>query len=155
YEKHLGYLFDDLYGQSIFEQLYPEDHEVVRRRVKYAIDTGASNNVQVRLRHKNGTWRTVDSHVGIVRNADGMIEKQVVTSRIIDAWIAAQEVLQEREEQLQLILNSTAEAIYGIDREGNCTFGNKAFLQMLGYESIDELLGRNVHQKVHHSHQDG
>ena len=37
------------------------------------------------------------------------------------------------EENLQLILNSTAEAIYGVDLNGNCTFVNKEFLKILGY----------------------
>jgi PAS domain S-box-containing protein len=155
YEKHLGYNPSELIGSSIFSQIHPEDHDVVRRRTRQAVEAGVSNNVQVRLRHSNGTWRTVDAHGGIIRDSQNRIQKLVATSRIIDDWIAAQEILQEREEQLQLILNSTAEAIYGIDRAGNCTFGNKAFLNLLGYQTIDELLGKNIHYLIHHSHADG
>jgi PAS domain S-box-containing protein len=155
YQKHLGYENGELTGQSIFGHLHPDDYRLVQRRTKQAIETGVSNNVQVRLRHKDGSWRTVDSHGGIIRNEQGGIERLVATSRIIDEWIAAQEVLQEREEQLQLILDSTAEAIYGLDQDGNCTFCNNAFLRLLGYVSVDELLGRNVHQLIHHSRADG
>jgi PAS domain S-box-containing protein len=155
YQKHLGYKTGELNGSSVFEQLHPDDHEVVRHRTKQAMETGVSDNVHVRLRHKNGNWRTVDSHGSIVRNTQGRVEKMVATSRIIDEWVAAQEILQEREEQLQLILDSTAEAIYGLDRDGNCTFGNKTFLGLLGYNTIDELLGKNVHRLIHHSHAGG
>ena len=63
--------------------------------------------------------------------------------------------LEEKESQLRLLLDSTAEAIYGIDMEGNCTFCNPACLRILGYERVDELLGKNMHDLAHHSRQDG
>lgn len=155
YKKHLGYETGELNGLSIFAHLHPDDHDLVRRKTIQAVTSGESNNVQIRLRHKDGSWRTVDSHGGIIRNAENHVERLVATSRIIDEWIAAQAILQEREEQLQLILDSTAEAIYGLDREGNCTFCNTAFLRLLGYQSADELLGKNVHLLIHHSRADG
>ena len=46
----------------------------------------------------------------------------------------------ESEEQVRLLLDSTAEAIYGIDMDGNCTFCNAASLRMLGYDKIEDLL---------------
>ena len=63
--------------------------------------------------------------------------------------------LEENKEKLQLLLDSTAEAIYGIDLEGRCTFCNKSTLRLLGYDSQDELLGKNMHTQIHHSHRDG
>ena len=59
------------------------------------------------------------------------------------------------EEFLRLILNSAAEAIYGIDTQGNCTFCNQACLNLLGYASADELLGRNMHDVCHYAHVSG
>ncbi|MGD8938434.1 MAG: PAS domain S-box protein [Gammaproteobacteria bacterium] len=53
------------------------------------------------------------------------------------------------DEQVRLLLNSTAEAIYGIDAQGNCTFCNPAALQMLGYTCDTDLLGKNIHQLIH------
>lgn len=59
--------------------------------------------------------------------------------------------LEEREKITRLILNSTAEAIYGLDRHGRCTFCNQRFLDILGYQSEQELLGCNMHELIHHS----
>ena len=59
------------------------------------------------------------------------------------------EALQASEEQLRLLLDSTAEAIYGTDLEGNCTFCNRACLSMLGYGRPEELVGRDMHWQVH------
>ena len=63
--------------------------------------------------------------------------------------------LRESEEKIRLLLNSTAEAIYGIDVDGNCTFCNNSCLKMLGYKHPDELLGKNMHSKIHGKHADG
>jgi diguanylate cyclase (GGDEF)-like protein/PAS domain S-box-containing protein len=67
----------------------------------------------------------------------------------------AEEALRKSEEQVRLMLNSTAEAIYGIDMEGNCTFANPACFKILGYADQEQLLGRNMHNLIHHSHADG
>ncbi|MBK8594724.1 MAG: CHASE domain-containing protein [Holophagales bacterium] len=64
-------------------------------------------------------------------------------------------IADERAEKLQLLLNSTAEAIYGLDLAGSCTFCNDASLRMLRYESPGQLLGRNMHDLIHHSLRDG
>ncbi len=63
--------------------------------------------------------------------------------------------LREKEEKISLLLNSTAEAIYGLDMDGNCTFCNASCLRLLGYNSPDELLGRNMHWQIHAKYPDG
>ena len=63
--------------------------------------------------------------------------------------------LKESEDRFKILLNSTAEAIYGLDLDGNCTFSNKSCIQMLGLDTPDQLLGKNMHELIHHSHADG
>jgi PAS domain S-box-containing protein len=57
-------------------------------------------------------------------------------------------------DRLELLMQSTDEGIYGIDRRGRCTFVNRSAAQMLGYPP-DELLGERMHQLVHHTRSDG
>ncbi len=54
-----------------------------------------------------------------------------------------------------LLLESTGEGIYGVDVEGNCTFANPACVELLGFDSDADLLGRNMHELVHHTRPDG
>jgi two-component system CheB/CheR fusion protein len=61
----------------------------------------------------------------------------------------------EREERIRLLLDSTAEAIYGIDLNGICTFCNAACARLLGYESPAALIGKQMHPLVHHTRPDG
>lgn len=62
---------------------------------------------------------------------------------------------EENRSQLQLILDSTAEAIYGMNLNGECTFCNKSCIKLLGYNSQDDLLGKNMHHQIHHTRHDG
>jgi PAS domain S-box-containing protein len=66
----------------------------------------------------------------------------------------AQESGRESEEKYLLLLNSTAEGIYGLDLEGRCTFCNPACLRLLGYQAPEDLLGKNIHALVHHTRAD-
>mgnify|MGYP003777994227 CR=1 FL=1 len=63
--------------------------------------------------------------------------------------------LQASKDQLQLLLDSTYEGIYGLDTEGNCTFCNKSCLHLLRYEHHDQLVGKNIHRLIHHRRKDG
>jgi hydrogenase-4 transcriptional activator len=56
--------------------------------------------------------------------------------------------------QAELILNAAGEGIYGLDLHGRCTFANPAAANMTGH-SRQELLGRCMHDVVHHSYPDG
>ncbi len=84
----------------------------------------------------------------IIRRVDKEIENE-------DKRREAEESLRKNEEKIHLVLNSTAEAIYGIDMDGNCTFCNNSCVTMLRYKHPDELLGKNMHWQIHGKHSDG
>ena len=67
----------------------------------------------------------------------------------------AEQALRESEAQFRLLLDSTAEAIYGVNTQGICTFVNRACLRMLGYEREEDLIGRGIHALIHHTYPDG
>ncbi len=57
-------------------------------------------------------------------------------------------------DDFQLILNAIVEGVCGLDAAGKATFCNEALLQMTGHQA-DELVGKSVHQLLHHSRADG
>ncbi len=57
-------------------------------------------------------------------------------------------------QRFRLLLESADKGIYGLDMEGRCTFINRAGAQMLGWRT-DQVLGRNMHNLIHHTHGDG
>jgi PAS domain S-box-containing protein len=54
----------------------------------------------------------------------------------------------------RLILEAAGEGIYGVNAVGETTFVNPAAARMLGWEA-GELVGKDMHTTVHHSHSDG
>ncbi len=69
-------------------------------------------------------------------------------------WRRAERLMREIERRHQLILSAAGEGIYGVDTNGVTTFVNPAAEMMLGY-SADELIGLEMHSKVHFKHSDG
>lgn len=96
----------------------------------------------------------------LVRRSDLLL--QGAQAQLQDAYTSLEDKVQqrtaalnERNQRIRLLLDSTAEAIYGADAQGYCIFCNRSFLQMLGYASESELLGANLHETIHHSTRDG
>jgi two-component system sensor histidine kinase TtrS len=58
------------------------------------------------------------------------------------------------EQQHELILDSVADGIYGVDLHGRSTFFNKAAERITGWEA-SEVIGLNQHEILHHTHADG
>jgi two-component system sensor histidine kinase TtrS len=56
--------------------------------------------------------------------------------------------------QHELILESVADGIYGVDLNGRSTFFNKAAEGITGWYA-EEVIGLNQHEILHHSHEDG
>jgi PAS domain S-box-containing protein len=57
-------------------------------------------------------------------------------------------------DQLDLLLQSTGEGIYGVDLDGRCVFINRAGANILGYRA-EQVLGHNMHDLMHHTRPDG
>ena len=58
-------------------------------------------------------------------------------------------------EQIRLLLQFAVEAIYGIDTEGRCNFCNPSCVRLLQYKNEADLIGKNVHEMIHHTRPDG
>ncbi len=62
--------------------------------------------------------------------------------------------IDELKTNLELILNSVGEGIYGLDNNGNTTFVNKVFEAIIGWKS-EEIIGKPMHPLIHHTKTDG
>ncbi len=131
-----------------------ESWDRLQRAVNEALQTGTPYELDMGIASPGSTAKCVTARGEPVRDAGGQIIGLRGTVQDITERKRAEQAQRESEDKLQLILNSTAEAIYGSDLEGRCTFCNAACLLALGYEHVDELLGRNMHHLVHQTHGD-
>ncbi|WP_460021327.1 diguanylate cyclase [Magnetospira thiophila] len=73
----------------------------------------------------------------------------------ISARRHSEHVLAEREEMIRSILETAGEGIYEIDPDGICLMANPAAVRMLGYDSVDDLVGHPIHDMIHYKNGDG
>jgi PAS domain S-box-containing protein len=109
--------------------------------------------VLLRFGRPQNTWWT-DSLTPIT-GEEGKVAGLLSTALETTDHIAAERRLQESETYLRLVLDSSVNGLYGIDRSGRTTLCNTAFLRMLGFACEQDVLGTSLHEIIHHSHPDG
>lgn len=85
YQKILGYSSEELQETSALEQIRPEDLALVQDAAKEARQTGFGRRIEYRMRHKDGSWRYLESSASAIRDDNGAVEKLVIVNRDITA----------------------------------------------------------------------
>jgi diguanylate cyclase (GGDEF)-like protein/PAS domain S-box-containing protein len=93
YSKVLGYSPAELAQTPVFEQIHPDDRFKVLEAAREARVTGIGRSLEYRLRHKNGSWRILESSASTIRNDKGEVEKLVIVNRDITERKRAEEQL--------------------------------------------------------------
>jgi len=148
----LGYRAEDLTGRSVSELLDSGGAAVFQDCLR-DLETKEEWQGALPLRRSDGVYRRIAFRS---RRMELPGERPFVLNHGIDVTEQheAEEALHLATRQRELILESVADGIYGIDLEGRVTFINQAAARALGY-SPEQLAGRNLHDVIHHSHADG
>lgn len=91
YERVLGYSSEELAKTPIFEQIHPDDRLKVLETAREARRTGMGRKLQYRMRHKDGSWRVLESSATTIKNQQGEVEKMVIVNRDITEQKRAEE----------------------------------------------------------------
>jgi PAS domain S-box-containing protein len=144
YRKVLGYTNEELRETSSLEQIHPEDRARVQAAAEAARQTGIGAALEYRIRHKDGTWRVLESTSSVIRGDKGVPEKLVIVNRDITDRKRASEALQRSEASFRSVIENAPYGIYRATPAGQLLHVNPALQKMLGYESQDELLSLNL-----------
>jgi len=90
-----------------------------------------------------------------VRRQDEVGLTSLAFNKMVSAIAERTRSIQDKQAHIQLLMDSTEEAIYGVDNNGICTFANSACLNILGYHKESELIGADIHYLIHHTRIDG
>src|SRR5581483_6778637 len=96
---------EELERTPALEQIHPDDRYKVLEASREAFRSGVGKKLEYRIRHKNGTWRVVESTASTILNNKGEVEKLVIINRDITERKHAQEVMEH---------NSTHDALTGL-----------------------------------------
>jgi two-component system CheB/CheR fusion protein len=102
-----------------------------------------------------GAGMTFIMRIRPYRRVDNVIDGVVITFIDITEREGAQAALRSVQDDLRLLIDSTADAIFCVDRQGLPTLCNAAFMRMLGFEREEEVIGKDLHAMIHPSRHDG
>lgn len=94
YKRVLGYSAAELGETSAFEQIHPDDRFRVLEAAREARETGNGKQLEYRIKHKDGTWRVLESLATTIRDAQGNVAKLVIVNRDITERKRAEEQLE-------------------------------------------------------------
>jgi len=105
YKRILGYSAAELGETSAFEQIHPDDRFKVLEAAREARSTGIGKKLEYRIRHKDGTWRILESIASTIRDEKGDVAKLVIVNR---------DVTERKRAEEQLEHNSFHDALTGL-----------------------------------------
>jgi len=157
-EITFGWARDEIMGKPLVDTIIPPQYrEAHTRGLQRFLATGEgpvlNRRMELTALHRDGSEFPAELTIWPIKVGDSYRFNAFLHD--ITERNEAQESLRVKEEQVRLLLNSTSEAIYGADLDGNCTFCNPSCLHMLGYREPADLIGKNMHAVTQHTRADG
>ena len=94
YKRVLGYSPSELSETSSFEQIHPDDRMRVLEAAREARESGVGKRLEYRIKHKDGSWRVLESIASTIRDTNGEVSKLVIVNRDITERKRAEQQLE-------------------------------------------------------------
>jgi PAS domain S-box-containing protein len=124
YHRILGFTPEELKQTISFEQIHPDDRELVMHAADESLRTGVGQIVEYRMQRKDGSYVSLESHGSFIRNSRGEIENLVISARDIGPRKLAAQV-----EKLGAIGQLAAGIAHEINTPAQFVSDNLCFLQ--------------------------
>jgi diguanylate cyclase (GGDEF)-like protein/PAS domain S-box-containing protein len=143
YQKLTGYSETELIGTYSFNNIYPDDREMVREEAIKCLKGERFEPYEYRFVKKNNEvmW-VLETITPIVYKED---RATLGSFMDITGRKLMEEQLRQSEEKYRTILQTIQEGYFEVDLAGNFTFFNDAMCRLYGY-SKEELIGMNYRQ---------
>src|SRR5215471_11968749 len=94
YKRILGYSPAELSETSSFEQIHPDDRMRVLQAAREARESGIGKRLEYRIKHKDGSWKVLESEASTIRDAAGEVCKLVIVNRDVTERKRAEQQLE-------------------------------------------------------------
>ena len=154
--EQLGYEAGPPVGvESAMDVADPDDRarleEVVRR---YLAGETTEFETEIRLRHKDGSYRTMLSRGAAARDAAGKSLRFVGVLIDITELRRAEGALRASEERFRVVVEAAPNGMVMVGPDGRIVLANVQMKKLFGYEA-DELIGESVERLVPERFRDG
>src|SRR5208337_1313236 len=142
YQKVLGYSPAELQRSSSFEQIHPDDRDRVVAAGLEVRRTGKGEALEYRMRHKDGTWRVLESTASVIPSGKGEPDLVVIVNRDVTGRKQAEDALRSEHDLLRALIDNMPDYIYVKDDESRFVVANRALAQFMGAKNPEDLLGK-------------
>lgn len=155
YKRILGYSAAELGETSAFEQIHIDDRFKVLEAAQQARTTGVGKTLEYRIRHKNGTWRVLESIAGTIRDEKGEVTKLVIVNRDISERKRAEEQAQHNSfhdgltglPNRRLLLDRLRNLFDRARRDADFRY-TLLFVDLDGFKRINDTMGPAIGDRV-------
>lgn len=130
--------------ETFVSLIHPDDRELLSHEYNNALRESRELSIEHRLLLKNGNVKYVQQNAVIEYSDNGEPVSTVGTTLDITKQKEAELLLMESEERYRALYTSNT-AIVLVNLEGKIIDANSAFVEMLEYDDISDLIGRTVH----------
>jgi diguanylate cyclase (GGDEF)-like protein/PAS domain S-box-containing protein len=148
FERMLGYDTEEVVGKmNVLEYVHSDDLPHVLEETEKAVSAGgvATNKVEYRFRHKDGSWQWVES-AGTYLLDDPHVKGVVVQTRNITERKRTEEALREAEERFRRSFDDAAIGMALVAPDGQFLRTNRSLCEILGY--VEEELLEKTFQDI-------
>jgi diguanylate cyclase (GGDEF)-like protein/PAS domain S-box-containing protein len=150
FERVLGYDPKEAIGtMNVLDYVHPDDLSHVLEETEKALSAGgvATNRTEYRFRHKDGSWRWMES-VGTYLLDDPHVGGVVVISRDVTERKEAEEALRRNEQYFRTVVQSASDIITVLETDGTIRYVSPAVEKVMDYPP-EEQAGANAFDSVH------
>ncbi len=139
-----GYSAEEMLATKTFgERAHPEDLEELREKFRSLVSRpNGVETMEFRARHKDGSWHAFEA-VGVNRLETPGIGAVVANLRDVTRRKEAERALKQSEERFRTLIERAPVAI-ATGRGGRIIYANEKYLEMYGFQSVEELRGQRV-----------
>ena len=147
WKMQLGYRDEEIsnHFDEWKSRVHPDDLDPALGKVAaYLENPQYRYEIEIRLRHKDGSYRWIYSQADLLRDAVGKPVRMLGSHIDVTERKRAEEALRESEARYRRIVDTAEEGIWMIDARQKTSFVNPKMARMLGY-TVEEMMGRELH----------
>jgi PAS domain-containing protein len=125
--------------------IHPDDAQRVSNTLAAHLEYGAPYAPDFRLKSKSGDWVWVQSKGAVVEwDKAGRPLRMLGVHQDITERKQMEEALRESESRYRTVIENIQDIFYRTDKGGFLTMASPSAAHLLGYDSLDEIIGKPV-----------
>ena len=132
--------------RAFLELVHPADRTRVDHALADALDGTREYDIEYRIKRPDGTERVIHAQAEVLRDMSGKPLAMQGTNHDITERKRTENALQESEGHFRSLFENATVGIYRTAPAGRILMANPALVKMLGYQSVEELIQRNLEE---------